>query len=85
MKRLQAMFGSFPFKQQMLAGLKNRSWATRLQNAQLLGYLRDESTIPDLVEVLNDEALDVRLAAAQSLARLGYSDAEHLPTAKVLS
>jgi len=82
---LQAMFRSFPYKEQMLAGLKSHSRDIRLQNAQLLGYLRDESAIPDLLKALNDEAPDVRLAAAQSLTKLGYSDAEHLPTAKVLS
>ena len=84
-ERLRALFRSFPFKRQMLAGLKNRSRDTRLQNAQLLGYLRDESAIPDLLEALNDEAPDVRLAAAQSLATLGHSDAECLPSEKILS
>jgi HEAT repeat protein len=72
---LRNLFRSFPCLPQMLAGLKHRHEATRLQNAQRLGYFRDESAIADLMKTLDDESPAVRLAAAQSLALLGCSDA----------
>ena len=73
--RLHPIFEAFPFVQKELAALKGRQRNTRLQNAELLGYLTDDSAIPALLEALHDEFLDVRLAAAHSLARLGCVDA----------
>jgi hypothetical protein len=74
-ERLKAVFEAFPFVERELAALKSRRANTRVRNAQLLGYLRDESAVPALLEALEDEILAVRLAAAQSLARLGAAEA----------
>jgi len=73
--RLRALWGNLPYKEPMLAGLKENDRDIRSLNARSLGYLGDESTIPGLMDALDDEAPAVRLAAAHSLARLGYAGA----------
>lgn len=73
--RLHALFADFPFVQQELLALKSRRWDSRLRGAELLGYLGDKAAIPGLLDALKDEILAVRLAAAQSLADLGCSEA----------
>lgn len=72
---LKLLIKALPFGRQMVAGLGSRSRYTRIQSAQYLGYLRDESAIPALIKTLDDRVPAVRLAAAQSLARLGFCDA----------
>ena len=67
---LRNLFSSLPCLRQMLEGLKHGNEANRLQNAQRLGYTRDESAIPDLMKALDDTSPSVRLASAQSLALL---------------
>jgi hypothetical protein len=74
-ERLQEIFKSFPFTQQMLTGLQSKNWDTRMANAQFLGYFRDAAAIPPLLKALSDEDMDVRLAVAQSLAKLGHVEA----------
>jgi HEAT repeat protein len=73
-RQLQAILSAFPFVQNELAALKSRRVAVRLKNAQILGYLRDPSAIPPLLDALEDDAFSVRIAAAQSLARLGHTE-----------
>jgi len=72
---LRALGKSMGYLQPMLAGLTHGNEADRLQNAQRLGYLRDESAVPELMKALDDPSPDVRLAAAQSLALLECSEA----------
>lgn len=74
-ERLRSLFKAFPFAKQAIAELRSPRWDIRLQNAQTLGYMRDESAIPELLKALEDEVPEVRLAAAQSLALLGCPDA----------
>ena len=73
--RLRTLFRSLPGKEDQLAGLEDNDPDIRAQNAQLLGFTGDESTIPALAKVLDDGSPAVRLAAAHSLALLGHSRA----------
>jgi len=72
---LRDMGKKLSYLQPMLQKLKHGNATDRLQNAQRLGYLRDQSAVPDLMQALEDEFPDVRLAAAQSLALLECPDA----------
>lgn len=55
--------------------LSDRSWVVRLQAVTRLGYLGSQEPIESLVAALKDEMLDVRMAAAHSLARLQAAEA----------
>ena len=68
--KLRELFASFPYVQEELEGLKSSNFQIRLQSAENLGYLRDPTAIPSLVNSLYDESISVRFAAAFSLARL---------------
>jgi HEAT repeat protein len=74
-KPLRNLFGHFEFPQQWIAGLRARRWAVRVHAASHLGYMCHEEAIPELVKALDDEMLDVRLAAAHALAQLGAAQA----------
>jgi|GEM_PF-1688361 len=75
LKPLRDLGQSMSYLASMRAGLQHGDEAVRLQNAHGLGYLRDESAIPDLMKALEDKSPKVRLTAAQSLALLGCPDA----------
>jgi hypothetical protein len=55
--------------------LEDASYKVRLQAALLLGKLGDKAAVPPLVKALGDENRTVRGMAAQSLGRLGATDA----------
>jgi HEAT repeat protein len=68
---LRVLFEQFQFPQKATAGLRARRWATRVRAATQLGYMSHDDAIPELVKALEDDILDVRLAAAHALAQLG--------------
>lgn len=69
--QLRIFFGHFQFVQQEITALHMRRWPMRLRAATRLGYMSHEIAIPELMKSLDDEMLDVRLAAAHALALLG--------------
>jgi HEAT repeat protein len=69
--QLRVLFDHFQFVQKEMAALQGRRWAQRMRAATRLGYMNHENAIPALMRALNDEYLDVRLAAAHALAQLG--------------
>lgn len=73
-RRLHGLFGHFRFQQNWIAALKSRRWPVRVHAATQLGYM-GEASVPALIEALDDEMLDVRLAAAHALAQLGVGQA----------
>ena len=74
-KKLSPLYTGLSYLRGMLSDLEARPWPRRLRAAERLGYLGEESSIPPLMKALGDEILDVRLAAALSLARLGCEGA----------
>jgi HEAT repeat protein len=72
---LQQLAQAMGLVQKELTALADRSWAIRLQAATRLGYLGSQEPIESLVAALQDEMLDVRMAAAHSLARLQAAEA----------
>jgi HEAT repeat protein len=74
-KKLHPLFSGLSYLQGMLRDLGSRAWAVRLNAAERLGYLGEETSIPPLMRALGDTFLDVRLAASRALARLGCSEA----------
>lgn len=74
-KKLAPIYSGLSFLGGMLRDLGSRQWPRRLRAAERIGYLGEESSIPPLMKALGDEILDVRLAAALSLARLGCGGA----------
>jgi len=74
-KKLAPLYSGLSYTQGILQDLQSRYWPRRLRAAERLGYLGEESAIPPLMRALGDDILDVRLAAALSLARLGCGGA----------
>jgi hypothetical protein len=68
---LRDLFEHFHFPQKGVAGLRSRRWAVRVHAASQLGYMSDDDAVPALIKALDDEMLDVRLAAAHALMQLG--------------
>lgn len=69
--RLKPVFSHFQFGKTELADLQSRQWSVRVRAATRLGYMDHEDAVPALINNLDDEMLDVRLAAARALAHLG--------------
>jgi HEAT repeat protein len=82
-KKLAPLYSGLSYLGGMLRDLSSRQWPRRLRAAERIGYLGEESSIPPLMKALSDEILDVRLAAALSLARLGCGGAV-IPIIKAL-
>lgn len=74
-EKLRPIFSGLSFVQGELFRLKSKRWSQRLRAAERLGYLDEESSVTPLKAALMDPVLDVRLAAAHSLARIGCADA----------
>ena len=74
-KKLAPLYSGLSYTQGILHDLGSHYWPRRLKAAERLGYLGEESAIPSLMRALGDDILDVRLAAALSLARLGCGGA----------
>jgi HEAT repeat protein len=70
-----ALFRHFGFDVEEQQALADPHWARRLRAATRLGLMGVRAAAPALVGALNDEMLDVRLAAAQSLASLRVPEA----------
>jgi HEAT repeat protein len=68
--RLHGLLEHLRLHQRMLAQLRHRDWTRRAHAATRLGMLRYAKAVPALVVALDDALLDVRLAAANALARL---------------
>jgi hypothetical protein len=73
--RLAPLFGHFGFVAQETAALRQRNWSHRLRAAANLGVMGEPAVAPALLRALDDEMLDVRLAAARSLAQLPAPEA----------
>lgn len=74
-EKLRPIFSGLSFLQGELLRLNSRHWPSRLRAAERLGYLGEESSLNPLKTALMDPVLDVRLAAARSLARIGCAEA----------
>lgn len=74
-KKLGPLYSGLSYVDGLLRDLGSRKWPRRLRAAERLGYLGAESSIPPLMKALDDEILDVRLAAALSLAKQGCGGA----------
>lgn len=59
----------------ILASLKSRNRDIRLGLIEALGEIRDPTSVPVLLELLNDESLEVRWAVAIALGEIGDSRA----------
>ena len=68
--QLAPLFKHFAFAEQETEVLRHGHWGRRLRAAEHLGVMSDPGVVPTLVHALGDEMLDVRLAAARSLAQL---------------
>lgn len=69
--RLRPLAERFGFEQQQLRALSYRNPTARARAAVHLGYLGSDVAGPGLLAALQDEHLDVRLAAAQALVQTG--------------
>jgi HEAT repeat protein len=69
-KKLAPLYSGLSYTEGIIRDLESHYWPRRLRAAERLGYLGEESAIPPLMRALGDDILDVRLAAALSLARL---------------
>lgn len=67
--RLRPLAERFGFERQQLRALTHRNPTARARAAVHLGYLGSEAAGPGLLAALQDEHLDVRLAAAQALVQ----------------
>jgi hypothetical protein len=72
---LCALFAALPLRARETAALHSRRWPRRKQAAERLGYLGDGVAVDALLEVLRDPVLEVRVAAARSLAAHGEARA----------
>lgn len=68
--QLLPLFRQLGLVDQALARLHHHRWSQRLQAVNHLGFMADPSVVPALLRSLNDEMLDVRLAAGRALAQL---------------
>jgi len=65
---LAALFAALPLQARETGALHSRRWPRRMKAAERLGYLGDGGAVNALLEVLRDPVLEVRFAAARSLA-----------------
>lgn len=68
------LFDTMDMVRPQLKKLRHRRWSERAQAASNLGFMGSPSAIQPLEAALEDPLLDVRLAAAHALARLGATD-----------
>jgi len=73
--KLRPLLSALPYGNNEIRHLKDRRWERRLRAAEVLGYLGDDTSLPSLMSALRDDLMDVRFAAAESLARLGCQQA----------
>jgi HEAT repeat protein len=74
-ERLHVFFRQLEFNEREHAVLHGSSWLRRARAASELGLAGHRDSIPELVDALNDPKLDVRLAAAHSLAQIRAPEA----------
>ena len=72
---LHPLFEHFEFEQEELRDLDKRDIGRRIRAANHLGYIGGKAAVSALLAALQDEQLEVRLAAAQSLVQMGHVDA----------
>lgn len=73
--QLNPVFSHFEFATKELDALHSHQWPIRARAATRLGYMNHDEVVPALVNKLEDEMLDVRLAAAHALAQHGAAQA----------
>lgn len=71
--RMRPLAERFDYERKQLQELASGSPARRAHAAVHLGYLGSDASAPALLAALQDEHLDVRLAAAQALVQMGRS------------
>ena len=74
-KKLNILIATLPLEKRALSELTSKRWEKRLHAAERLGYIAEDSALPQLMMALRDPAISVRYAAARSLVRLGCHDA----------
>ncbi len=74
-ERLHVFFRTLEFDEREEAVLFNRNWLRRARAASELGLAGHRDSIPELLAALDDPTLDVRLAAAHSLAQIKAPEA----------
>lgn len=72
---LHPLFVQLGFQDAALRALKHRNHGARARAAVHLGYMGGQTAAPALIDALQDEQLDVRLAAAQALVQLQHASA----------
>ncbi|UXI66643.1 HEAT repeat domain-containing protein [Tahibacter amnicola] len=73
--RLYTFFEQLRLDRREFKALMSRSWMKRARAANHMAYLGTPKVVPLLIHALDDAMLDVRLAAAQSLAQVGARQA----------
>lgn len=72
---LAPLFRQLGFLAEALRAATHRRWDRRLLAASRLGLMAAPDAVPPLTALLEDEMLDVRIAASHALAQLGAVDA----------
>jgi HEAT repeat protein len=73
--RLHELFEHFHFNETLIHEVQGRNWAKCIRAATSLGFTGNHDCVPDLMEALKAEMLDVRLAAGRALSQLGAGEA----------
>jgi len=73
--RLHPFLEPFQFERRMMDEVKSRNWSKCIRAATHLGFTGNRECVPALLQALEDEMLDVRIAAARALAQLGVGEA----------
>ncbi|MCI0749781.1 MAG: HEAT repeat domain-containing protein [Nevskiales bacterium] len=74
-ERLHPVLERLHLHEHQLTALRHRDWTRRAHAASWLGVLHYRNAIPALIAALQDEMLDVRIAAAYALVRLEAGEA----------
>ncbi|HZP11465.1 MAG TPA: HEAT repeat domain-containing protein [Nevskiaceae bacterium] len=74
-ERLHVFFRTLEFDEREHAVLNSRNWLRRARAASELGLAGHRDSVPELLLALDDPTLDVRLAAAHSLAQIKAPEA----------
>jgi len=74
-QQLRPLFEHFDFARSELDALGRRDFVRRVRAANHLGYIGGKVAVAALLGALQDEQLEVRLAAAQALVQLGCVEA----------
>jgi HEAT repeat protein len=68
---LRDIFAALSLRDRELSAMRSHRWPRRVKAAERLGYLGNEEAATSLLDTLRDPVLNVRFAAARSLAARG--------------